>query len=186
MKKIIFAVLAGTTAMAAFAQTPSGYVGLGVASSDHDLKIGGVTNADPDGWQANGKIFGGMHINDTWALEAGYTNVREADHSFNIGNTRYNGTTEGRRSYLAGKATLPMNDKFSVFGKLGYGYSKVKYNSNAGVSGQDSDYGVYAGVGGAYALNEKTALTLEYERYGKSKDIGAKADAITAGVAYKF
>jgi len=37
-----------------------------------------------------------------------------------------------------------------------------------------------------YNLNQQVALTAEYERYGKSKAFGAKADAWTVGARYSF
>ena len=120
-------------------------------------------------------------------MEAGYTDLRRADHTFNIGNTAGRATSDGKRAYLAGKGTMPVNEAFSVYGKLGAGYSKAELNSTTpGISRADSKTELYAGVGGQYKLSEKVALTLEYERYGKSKDAGAKADAIVLAAKYSF
>jgi opacity protein-like surface antigen len=189
MKKLIFALIAGVSATAmsgAIAQSKP-YVGVAVASSDHEFKIGGATSTDAEGFKPNAKIFGGVDFTPTFGMEAGYTDLRNADHSFNIGATRYSGTTDGRRAYLAGKATMPVNDRFSVYGKLGAGYTKTSLTTAApGLSGSDSKTEVYAGVGGQYNISDRTALVLEYERYGKSKDVGAKADAITAGAKFSF
>ena len=187
MKKLIFAVLAGVTAMtAAQAQVSSPYVGVAVSNSDHDFKIGAAGTSSSDGWKASGKIFGGFDVNQNFGIEAGYTDVRKADHAFTIGTTNGTATTEGSRTYLAAKATMPVNDAFSVYGKLGAGYSKIKMRSVALGNEDDSKTEVYAGLGGQYKINEKVALTLEYERYGKSKDFGAKADAISLGARYNF
>jgi opacity protein-like surface antigen len=190
MKKLIFALIAGATATVlsgtAIAQSKP-YVGIAAATSDHDMRIGGATNVDSDGYKPSAKIFGGVDFTPTFGMEAGYTNLREADHNFNIGATRYAGTTDGHRAYLAGKATMPVNEKVSVYGKLGAGYTKTELSTNApGLGGSDSKTEVYAGVGGQYNISDRTALVLEYERYGKSKDIGAKADAITAGAKFSF
>ena len=187
MKKLIFAVLAGVTAMtAAQAQVSSPYIGLGVASSDHDFKIGAAGTSKSDGYKASGKIFGGFDVNPMFGVEAGYTDVRRAEHSYTIGATTGTATTEGSRTYLAAKATMPVNEAFSVYGKLGAGYSKTKFRSTTLGSANDSDTEVYAGLGGQYKISDKMALSLEYERYGKSKDFGAKADAITVGARYNF
>ena len=187
MKKLIFAVLAGVTAMsAAQAQMSSPYIGLGVSSSDHTYKIGAGGSSTSDGWKASGKIFGGFDVNSMFGVEAGYTDVRKANHTYTIGATTGTATSEGSRSYLAAKATMPVNEAFSVYGKLGAGYSKTKFRSTTLGSADDSDTEVYAGLGGQYKLSDKMALTLEYERYGKSKDFGAKADAITVGARYNF
>ncbi len=187
MKKLIFALLAGVTAIsAAQAQVSSPYVGVGVASSDHDLKIGAAGSTTSDSWKGSGKIFGGFDVNSTFGVEAGYTDIRKANHSYTIGGVTGTATSEGHRSYLASKATMPVSDAFSVYGKLGVGYSKVKLSSAGLGIGDDSKTEVYAGLGGQYKLSEKAALILEYERYGKSKDAGVKADAITVGARYNF
>lgn len=187
MKKLIFALIAGATAMtAAQAQVSSPYIGLGVASADHDFKIGAAGTSDSDGYKASGKIFGGFDVTPMFGVEAGYTDIRKADHTYTIGGVPGRATTEGSRSYLAAKATFPVNDAFSVYGKLGAGYSKTKLRATTLPSDSDSDTEVYAGLGGQYKLSDQVALTLEYERYGKSKDFGVKADAITVGARYSF
>jgi opacity protein-like surface antigen len=190
MKKIIFALIAGASLVsgAAMAQSKP-YIGVGVATSDHEFKVGGATNVNAEGWKPSAKIFGGVDFTPTFGMEAGYTDLRKADHTFNygIGNTAGTATTDGQRAYIAGKATMPVNEQFSVYGKLGAGYTKTKLSSDApGISGSDSKTEVYAGLGGQYKLSDTTALILEYERYGKSKDVGAKADAITAGAKFSF
>ena len=184
MKKLIFALITGAAAMgAAHAQSP--YVGIAAASSDHNYKIGGATNVDGDGWKPSVKVFGGVDINPMWAVEAGYTNLTKADVNYNIGAVRTAGEVDGHRSYVAAKATMPVNEQVSIYGKLGAGYTKTKF-SGSGLSTSDSDTGVYAGLGAQYKLNQQVALTLEYERYGKQKDFGAKADAVTLGARYNF
>lgn len=188
MKKIIFALIAGVTAMtAAQAAQPGPYIGLGVASSDHDFKIGGTSNVDSDGYTASGKIFGGVNITPMFGVEAGYQDVRKADHTFTVGGVPGSATSQGHRAYLAGKATMPVNDRFALYGKLGAGYSKAELTSSTPfISRSDSKTELYGAVGGEYSLSEKVALSLEYERYGKSKDYGVKADTITLGARYNF
>ena len=185
MKKLIFALIAGAAAMsAAQAQTP--YVGLGVASSDHSYKISGAS-ADGDGWKPSVKVFGGVDINPMWAVEAGYTDLRKADFNYRIGSATGTGTVDGSRAYIAAKASVPMNEQISFYGKLGAGYQKTKYSSSPGLyNGSNSDTGLYAGLGAQYKINPQVALTLEYERYGKKNDLGAKPDAITVGARYNF
>jgi OOP family OmpA-OmpF porin len=72
-----------------------------------------------------------------------------------------------------------------VYGKLGLQHSERKLES-AVLNLKDTDTGAYGAVGVQYNLNQQVALTAEYERYGKSKDIGAKADAWTVGARYSF
>jgi opacity protein-like surface antigen len=187
MKKLIIALIA-TVSVAGAAQAQSRpYVGVAAAMADHNFNTGGGISSDPDGYKASAKIFGGVELTPMFGIEAGYTDIQKADHGFSIAGVPGRATTDGSRTYLAGKATFPMNETFSVYGKLGAGYSKVNVSSATPfVSRNDSKTEVYAGVGGQMNINEKVALTLEYERYGKSKDYGVKADAITLGARYSF
>jgi opacity protein-like surface antigen len=71
-----------------------------------------------------------------------------------------------------------------VFGKLGAG-QLTQTLSDWNFAHSEKTGEVYAGVGGQYKLNQKVALTLEYERYGKDrKRIGA--EAWTVGAKYAF
>jgi OOP family OmpA-OmpF porin len=80
---------------------------------------------------------------------------------------------------------MPVNDQFSVYGKLGLEHSERKLQS-ADLNLKDTDTGAYGAVGLQYNLNQQVALTAEYERYGKTKTVGAKADVWTVGARYSF
>jgi opacity protein-like surface antigen len=191
MKKLIVALIAGTAAMgAAQAQTtqtqPRAYVGIGVATADHEnSSVGGLTNVDSDGYKASGKIFGGYEFDQNWGVEAGYTDFRNANVNYSVNGTNGSGTTKGSSYYVAGKYNMPVNDQFSVYGKLGLEHSERKLES-AALNLKDTDTGAYGAVGLQYNLNQQVALTAEYERYGKTKTVGAKADVWTVGARYSF
>lgn len=186
MKKLIFALIAGVTAIGA-AQAQTSYVGVGIATADHKFNVSGATNVDSDGYKASGKLFGGYEIDQTWGVEAGYTDFRNARSNYTLNNVPGRLESEGHSIYLAGKATAPINEQFSVFGKLGAAYNKTELHSTTpGLAFDDSKTEVYAGVGGQYNLSKQVALTLEYERYGKSRDFGAKADVWTVAARYNF
>jgi len=190
MKKLILALIAGTAAMgAAQAQTtqtqPRAYVGVGVATADHeDSSVGGLTNINSDGYKASAKIFGGYEFDQNWGAEVGYTDFRHSDFNYANG-VGGSGRTKGYGYYVAGKYNYPVNDQVAVYGKLGLQHSERKLESPA-LNLKDSDTGAYGAVGVQYNLNQQVALTAEYERYGKSKDFGAKADVWTVGARYSF
>jgi OOP family OmpA-OmpF porin len=190
MKKLIVALIAGAAAMsAAQAETttqPRAYVGVGVATADRaDSSVGGLTNFNSDGYKASAKIFGGYEFDQNWGVEAGYTDFRNSDFSYSNNGTNAGGHTKGYGYYVAGKYSVPVNDQFSVYGKLGLQHSERKLES-AALNLKNTDTGAYGGVGVQYNLNQQVALTAEYERYGKSKDFGAKADVWTVGARYSF
>lgn len=194
MKKMMFALLAGLSAVgAAQAQTaastslttadtaPHAYMGLG-ASAVGDT-IGGGLKVHP-------KIFGGYAFDRNWGVEAGFMRFRTADFFYWDGNqqgTVADGQVKGYRSYAAGKYTVPINENFSAYGKFGLSYSVRKVSiPKVGLRDTERDTGLYAGLGAQYKLTKNVAAVVEYERYGKRKENGPKADVYSVGLKYGF
>lgn len=190
MKKLLVVLIASAAAMsAAQAQqaTPRAYVGVGVTSADHKDSLPGATSVDADGYKASGKIFGGYDFNQTWGMEAGYTDFRGSDVSYSLGGVRGAGETKGHSLYLAGKATMPINEQFLAYAKLGVARNKNELESvNAVMNRSQSKTEAYGALGLQYNINQDVSLIAEYERYGKSKDFGAKPNAWTIGAKYSF
>lgn len=187
MKKIIFALITGAVAFSAAHAQP--YIGVGVASADHDFNVAGATGKSSDGYKASGKVFGGYEFDKTWGAEAGYTDFRSAHSNFTVGGTPGQLESDGHSLYVAGKASAPINEQFSVFGKLGVARNKSSLSgtgAGAALRRSESKTEAYAGLGGQYNINKQVALTLEYERYGKDKDFGAKANVWTVAARYSF
>ena len=190
MKKLIFALIAGTaTIAAAQAQTtaPRAYVGAGVSTVKSDYRISGAENVNNSGWKGSGKLFGGVELDQTFGVEAGYTDFRKSRANYTYAGVNGTAEADGYGSYLAGKATMPVNEQTSVYGKLGVAHTKREMTSTTpGLARKVSDNGVYAGVGVQHALNQQVSLIAEYERYGKKADFGARPDVLTIGAKYNF
>ncbi|MFL6631704.1 MAG: porin family protein [Massilia sp.] len=172
MKKLLLALIAtSAVAGAAQAQTtaPHAYVGIGAATAD---------NKSTDDYHTNAKIYGGYEFDQNWGVEAGYANFDKENAA--------GGTVKGSGTYVAGKYSIPLAERFTGYGKLGVAYNERKYSGAAGTQVNSYDTGLYGGVGVEYKLNEKLALNAEYERYGKDKAFGAKADVYTVGLKYGF
>jgi OOP family OmpA-OmpF porin len=189
MKKLIFALIAGATAMgAAQAQNTAGrpYVGVGAVSAEHKLAVPGVTTTSDGDRKTSAKIFGGYDIDQNFGVEAGYTDFGKARSNYTIAGVPGSVETKGHAVYVAGKATAPVNEQFGVYGKLGAAYNKAEMSGAPGMNRKDSDTGLYAAVGAQYNISPQTALTLEYERYGEKKEFGPKPDAISLAARFNF
>jgi OOP family OmpA-OmpF porin len=191
MKKLIFALIAGTAAMtAAQAQTtitPRPYVGVGASGADREYNVNGATMNDNDGYKFSGKVFGGVELTDKFGVEAGYTDFRKAGGNYTLNGASANTETDGYGAYIAGKAAMPLNDKFSVYGKLGVAHTKAEMQSaTASLNRKVSDNGAYGALGMQYNVTPQVAVIAEYERYGKKQDFGPKPDVFTIGAKYQF
>lgn len=81
------------------------------------------------------------------------------------------------------KPKMMLNDKFEVFGRLGYLKTKMTA-SGTGLSQSDSYKGAAYGLGANYYFNPKTYATVSYTNF-YDKDDG-KVDGVTFGVGMKF
>ena len=82
---------------------------------------------------------------------------------------------------------LPVNDKFSVYGRLGASHLDRKFS---GIQAQDSHrVGFKLGLGAEYALDKNWSLRTELTRYNKAPVVstyGEHMNTWTAGVKYSF
>jgi OOP family OmpA-OmpF porin len=195
MKKILFALVASAAALggtAAYAQDAAGsaYVGAGVVGSRYDFDTAGAVSGDNhSGYKAGGKVYGGYNIDNTWAVEAGYTDFGKKSYNYSVGGVPGGMQTDAHSYYLAGKGTWPVNQQIALFGKLGVArnHNEVDTTGLAAVSGSDNKTALYASVGAEYAINKNVKVSLEYENYGKNDiDQGRKSGAVTAGLRYNF
>ncbi|MRW90082.1 outer membrane beta-barrel protein [Duganella sp. FT80W] len=200
MKKILFAVIASAAALsgtAAYAQNNqdaagTAYIGAGVVGSRYDFDAAGagaVSGDNHSGTKAAGKIYGGYNVDNTWAIEAGYTDFGKRSYAYSTNGSAGGLTTDSHSYYVAGKGTWPVARDFDVFAKLGVArnHNSVSTSGIAAVSGSNEKTALYASVGGEYALTKNVKVSLEYENYGKNDiDVGRKAGAVTAGLRYNF
>ncbi|WP_415838198.1 outer membrane beta-barrel protein, partial [Polaromonas hydrogenivorans] len=142
------------------------------------------------------KIFGGYQVNKNFAVEGGY---------FDLGNFGYTATTvpagtldgriklRGLNLDLVG--TLPLSEKFSVFGRAGLNYAQARDSFSgtgavqvANPNPRKNDTNYKLGLGLQYALTESLAVRAEAERYRVNDAIGNRGhvDLVSVGLIYRF
>jgi len=125
---------------------------------------------------SGGKLFGGYHLNENFAVEASYYDFGDqVDGSSTL-------SIDGFSLGLVG--SVPLSDRFSVFGKVGI------HAWDADISGpirarfsDDSDSDLFYGAGLDYAMNSNWTIRGEYERYEVddfNMDVGS------VGLIYNF
>lgn len=134
------------------------YVGAGIGEA--------TVEVDSVGFEADDtafKIFGGYNINSYFAVEAAYFDGGEAEQSF--GNGSVSVALDGLNVSAVGR--LPINDVFSLFGKIGYasyeGDIKGRVGNTVVASDSGSDEDLTYGVGAAFNLGPAFELRAEYE-----------------------
>jgi OmpA-OmpF porin, OOP family len=166
-------------------------------------------------WDDTGyNLFIGYNFNRNWAIEGGYSRQGKFQYSVkdvDLNQHTFDYTTSSWS--LAGKAALPVADKFQLFAKLGLAVNTAKndYSFRVGVplplpGGTVSEPiltsfispGSYSktttapllGLGIEYAVWENIAIRLQYEDYGKfggeTTTGRARIDMISIGASYRF
>lgn len=156
---------------------PGFYAGAGVGKASIEIDDAGF-DADDTAF----KVFGGYNFNRNFALELAFIDGGAPDERFDLG--RVEVAVDGINISALGR--LPINEKFSVFGKLGFASYDVEVKVRAGNavgSGSDSDEDLSYGVGGAFNLSSAVELRAEYEAIDVS---GGSFSVLSVGGIYKF
>lgn len=124
--------------------------------------------------------FVGYNFHQNFAVEAGYR--RLADHDIYVG-TPGTGFADGKakldQAQLSLVGSLPLDQNFSVYGRLGVNRLEAKVSS-AGYSVKDSTTKALYGVGLSYAFTPAVSARLEVQKPASD------ATNLSAGVAFQF
>lgn len=144
--------------------------------------VPGVTCNDSDtAW----RILGGYQIDRNFAVELGYHDFGKVKATgFGV-----DGEVTANVWELVAVGTLPLRNRFSVYGKLGGYRGDTKLRSNAGFSGSDTNTDITFGVGGRYEFSQQIAFRAEYQAYqsvGGSTVGSSDFDVVSVGALFKF
>lgn len=179
----ISAVLAAAVVSAGpvHADEPRGfYVGAAVGANWQRADLDVITLKGND---TAFKLFGGYRFDQYWALEAAYADLGDAQ--FSESGVEVENDVEVYGGWLV--ATLPIDDRFSLFGKVGAAWfdSVVKVRAFGTPLGSDREKGteLAGGAGIFFRPAERVTLRVEYE-YSKAEDV--RVHVGTLGVSYTF
>lgn len=154
-------------------------------------------SSDDSGSGYHWRLQGGYRFNPNFALEGGYIDFGKADYTASYSGGSAEGSLKAGGVDLAALLLLPLNDGFTVFGKLGAVAAKVDSSLTAGApatlaSGSESVhvYEPLVGVGALYKASDKIDLRADYDYVaglGKSSKTGKlDANMFSLGIAYNF
>jgi OOP family OmpA-OmpF porin len=193
-KKLGVAVIGASLLLPFMAHAEGGYVGVNAGRAEQKL------NAYEDGSLKDNavgyKLYGGYHLNQYFGIQGGYVDMGKAKASYNFSGVNGEVSSKVSSLYIAAVASAPLNDQFSIFGKLGISRNRVKLVDNwveSGMSGRESESETRTtpliGVGAEYKFTKNLAAVAEYEDFGKvAKGDGAnlKARMFSVGLHYHF
>jgi len=168
-----------------------------------DLGVTGLASSIDDK-DTGYKLQLGYKFTPNWAIEGGYIDLGESNYNANFtgsvipgGPGSANAEIKASGWNIAGVGTYPVNDQFSVFGKLGLIDAKVEANIGVTAGGLSADDSVSStkwkthwGVGASYNVNKQWGLRAEWERFNKLGDddtVGeSDIDLLSVGVVFNF
>lgn len=125
----------------------------------------------------------GYKFNKNVAVEGEYTTLgRVKDNT--------GGSAKGDAFGVSAVGMLPMNDKFGVYGKLGYAHTKTS-TSGFTATGASRTAPTY-GIGMQYNVNPMFGLRLGVDRFGVATTsvggakVKANADVVSLGAVFNF
>ena len=215
-KNMKFARASGTLGMVALAVVASPfavaqdsvwYGGLNIGQSrariadariSAELLGGGLTTTSitHDDRDTGYKLYGGYKFNKNFSLEGGYFNLGKFGFTATtapLGTLRGDIKLQGLNLDAVG--ILPINEKFSAFGRFGLNYAQARDTfagtgsvtvANPSPSKRDTNYKL--GLGLQYDFTEAFGLRAEAERYRINDAVGNKGDIdlFSVGLVYRF
>jgi hypothetical protein len=159
MKKIVAAVALAMLASTSFAGTPGTlYAGVDVGTT----KIDGAS-----GKETSYGGFVGYNFHQNFALEAGFRRLGKWDEPGEV--------MKVDQTALSVIGSVPLGENFSLFGRLGYNYLKVR-----GCSCNDNVSGVLYGIGLGYNFSQTVAARVEVQK--PTSD----SSNVSVGLAFQF
>ena len=183
MKKHLLVALLGTALILPIAaQAEGAYIGASVGRAESELNVDGFSLKDSD---TGFKLTAGYEFTKNFGVEVGYADLGKP--SIAAGGDMV--FAEPRSYYLAGTATYPLDDKFSVFAKAVVTNNRTKLGATGAGTEKFTHTAAILGFGAAYNFTKNIAGVVDYEHFGKTldePDRNLKSDLISVGLRYKF
>jgi OOP family OmpA-OmpF porin len=181
----------------AVAQDKGLYLGGSLGQSKVSLDCTGASSCDDK--DTSWKIFAGYQVNRNFAIEVGYSNLGEATANvpaFVVGGIPIPASRvsiEATAWELVAVGSLPVAERFSLFGKLGLYRAdtdvSIAFTGAGTATDNDSNTDLTFGVGARYDFTRNLGLRAEWQRYSdvKAGDFGdSNVDVLSLGIIYRF
>jgi len=195
-RTIAAAALAILIATPAWSQDAGFYLGASIGQSrakDFCDDSGGFSCDDKDtAW----KLLGGYQFNRHLAVEAGYTDLGEVGVSGVLSGVSVRGTVEVTAFELMGVGSIPLMDRFSLYGKLGLYHAETKQNVTGSLgtvtvtdNDKEKNTDLTFAFGARFDITRNLGVRAEWQRY---LDVGGgeigedDVDVLSVGLLFRF
>jgi OOP family OmpA-OmpF porin len=181
MKTICIGIILSLGCAAASAQDSGWYLGGGAGRLDAKNACNGNTNAGCDGSVGIGKGFGGYQFNRNFAVEGAFLIAS----SFEV----FSASTSVGILEASAVGILPLNERFSLFGKGGLYHAQVEIDAGLFFAAEHrTSSGLMAGFGGSVDFTPKLTGRIEWQRYFDIDFVARRTDTdvISVGLAYRW
>jgi OOP family OmpA-OmpF porin len=164
----------------ALSQDQGFYAGVNFGQSKLDVCVPGLTTCDDKDTALS--IFGGYQFNRNFGLEIAYTDLGQASISGPGGAVKF----EATGFEFSAVGTLPINQQFSIYGKLGFFMWDAEAKGNlVGLpfSGSDDGTDLTYAIGVRWSFAKNLALQAQWQRYDVSD---SDVDVIGVGLLFRF
>ncbi len=117
------------------------------------------------------RLLGGRQFNQNLAAEFGYIDLGSVA----------GGSAKGKAFDLVGVGTIPLGNRFGVYGKLGFAWSEVK-----GFGQNESGLELTYGFGGSFDFSPTVAFRGEWQKYPDAGDGLTDIDVLSIGVIFRL
>ena len=160
-----------------------------------DLQDGSITSASLDDSDTSFSLTLGYKINPNFAIEGGYIDLGELTVNAVSDGTGFlyapgpvTVKIEADGLFFDAKGILPLNEKFSLYGKFGllmWDEKGTLSDVTGSISADDDGTDIFFGVGASFNLTEKIALNGDFSRYQVDED-SVDVDVLSIGIQFGF
>lgn len=186
-KAVLSLALISASSVYAAPDSDSGVlIGLDVGRAEARKNCDGVADCDSSDGSIRGDI--GYQFDKNWSAELGYTSFGTL---FKSHDNNFDASQKANAWTVSGIGTLPLNDRFGVFGRAGVArYETNNSGTVQGVAVKDrQDVKPYAGAGVKFNVTQNFALRAEFQYYADISGVdGSKDDvqSVYAGAVFRF
>jgi len=160
---------------------------IGQSDVDEEVASGLITSGSVDGKDTAWKLFGGYMFNRHFGIEGAYVNLGEVTYSGEFfGSPVTDGKVEITGFSVAALGNLPINEQFSVFGKLGLFVWEAEASDITGgvpFSAKTDGTDLMFGIGLGYQFTRNLGVRAEYEMFAADE---ADAGLVSVGIVWRF